>query len=242
MLITINHSERHKHSDMLRHLLTPQQSFLLHESMKNAETEVKSRVTLYECLELFTRREKLSADDMWYVLSTCTCTRVSRCRYCNRCKEHREATKKFDLWRLPDVLVIHLKRFKYKYSFISRQSACSAGADVALSRVFRDKLDFLIEFPLEGLDMSPYIVNPKKDGVIYDLYAVSVRTATLQETKKEICTDNSRITLVVWPVVITQPPFEYCSFFFSLSLLYSHLSASLTLCAGGGWSVVLLQR
>lgn len=34
-------------------------------------------------------------------------------RYCPNCKEFVQATKKFDLWRLPDVLVIHLKRFSY---------------------------------------------------------------------------------------------------------------------------------
>ena len=33
------------------------------------------------------------------------------CRYCPKCKEHREATKKLDIWALPPVLIIHLKRF-----------------------------------------------------------------------------------------------------------------------------------
>ena len=36
-----------------------------------------------------------------------------QCRYCPDCKEFVQATKKFDLWRLPDILVIHLKRFSY---------------------------------------------------------------------------------------------------------------------------------
>jgi len=34
-------------------------------------------------------------------------------RYCPQCKEFVQATKKFDLWKTPDVLVIHLKRFSY---------------------------------------------------------------------------------------------------------------------------------
>ena len=34
-------------------------------------------------------------------------------RYCPECKELKPATKKFDLWKLPQVLVIHLKRFSY---------------------------------------------------------------------------------------------------------------------------------
>jgi len=49
-------------------------------------------------------------------------------RYCPNCKEHQQATKKLDLWSLPPVLVVHLKRFSY-------------------SRYMRDKLDTLVEFP-----------------------------------------------------------------------------------------------
>lgn len=34
-------------------------------------------------------------------------------RYCPSCKVHQQATKKFDLWSLPKILVVHLKRFSY---------------------------------------------------------------------------------------------------------------------------------
>ncbi len=34
-------------------------------------------------------------------------------RYCPRCKAHVCADKKLDLWSLPEVLVVHLKRFSY---------------------------------------------------------------------------------------------------------------------------------
>lgn len=51
------------------------------------------------------------------------------CRYCPMCKKHQFATKKLDLWSLPEVLIIHLKRFSYtKYS--------------------REKLDTVVDFPL----------------------------------------------------------------------------------------------
>lgn len=62
----------------------------------------------------------------------CTCKFVFVyviCRYCPTCKRHQLATKKLDLWSLPEVLIIHLKRFSYtKYS--------------------REKLDTIVEFPL----------------------------------------------------------------------------------------------
>lgn len=50
-------------------------------------------------------------------------------RYCPNCKKHQQATKKFDLWSLPKILVVHLKRFSY-------------------SRYWRDKLDTAVEFPV----------------------------------------------------------------------------------------------
>ena len=53
-------------------------------------------------------------------------------RYCPRCKEHREATKQISVWRLPPVLIIHLKRFSF------------------LNLVMRDKIDKLVKFPLRS--------------------------------------------------------------------------------------------
>ena len=47
----------------------------------------------------FLQEEPLGPDDMWY---------------CPKCKEHRQATKKLELWRMPQVLVVHLKRFSYR--------------------------------------------------------------------------------------------------------------------------------
>ena len=44
---------------------------------------------------------------------------VYLCRYCAHCKESVQATRKLDLWRLPDVLVIHLNRFSYDRSEFS---------------------------------------------------------------------------------------------------------------------------
>ena len=42
--------------------------------------------------------EQLSQDDSWY---------------CQRCRMHVQANKKLDLWSLPEVLIMHLKRFNF---------------------------------------------------------------------------------------------------------------------------------
>ncbi|KAL6006522.1 ubiquitin-specific protease ubp10, partial [Asimina triloba] len=76
--------------------------------------------------------------------------------YCPSCKEHRQATKKLDLWRLPEILVVHLKRFSY-------------------NRYMKNKLDTFVSFPINNLDLSKYVKH--KDGTaqshVYELYAVS---------------------------------------------------------------------
>ncbi|KAI8052074.1 hypothetical protein BDF22DRAFT_689823 [Syncephalis plumigaleata] len=106
------------------------------------DNNAQGPLTLYRCLDEFTRAEQLGEDDSWY---------------CPQCKEHRQATKKFDLWRLPDTLVVHLKRF-------------------GQARGWRDKIDDLVEFPIEGLDLSKWIIGEQtsEDNLpIYDLYGVS---------------------------------------------------------------------
>lgn len=55
--------------------------------------------------------------------------------YCPSCKEFRQAEKTLEIWTLPDIMIFCLKRFSNV-------------------RHFRDKIDDLIEFPAEGLDMS----------------------------------------------------------------------------------------
>ncbi|KAL4803450.1 hypothetical protein BDV18DRAFT_153729 [Aspergillus unguis] len=99
----------------------------------------KRGVTLYECLDEFNKEEILSENDAWY---------------CPRCKEHRRASKKFELWKTPDILVMHLKRF-------------------SASRGFRDKLDVMVDFPVESLDLAGRVEAPEEGkSLVYDLFAV----------------------------------------------------------------------
>jgi len=114
----------------------------LHESCRVPEDkeEEATGVTLEKCLEMFTATEKLGPDDPWY---------------CSKCSEFQQATKKFDLWRMPPILVIHLKRFSYK------------------NRYWREKLESYVDYPIHDLDFSKYAYGPQTVPPIYDLYAVS---------------------------------------------------------------------
>lgn len=103
----------------------------------------KPTLQLKDCITQFTNAERLGADDPWY---------------CPKCKKHQQAIKKFDVWSLPKVLIIHLKRFSF-------------------SRSWRDKIDTLVEFPVEGLDMSNYVHNPEQKKpdkpMMYNLIGVA---------------------------------------------------------------------
>nr|XP_015211619.1 PREDICTED: ubiquitin carboxyl-terminal hydrolase 43 isoform X1 [Lepisosteus oculatus] len=111
--------------------------------------------TLDECFQLYTKEEQLAPDDAWK---------------CPHCKKLQQGMVKLSLWTLPDILILHLKRFR------------QVGER-------RNKLSTLVRFPLAGLDMAPHLVkrslspwpawkqpHPPSGGqqadVLYDLYAV----------------------------------------------------------------------
>eukprot|EP00004_Rigifila_ramosa_P018775 TRINITY_DN470_c0_g1_i6.p1 TRINITY_DN470_c0_g1~~TRINITY_DN470_c0_g1_i6.p1 ORF type:complete len:1007 (-),score=229.61 TRINITY_DN470_c0_g1_i6:88-3000(-) len=121
------------------------------ESFKKFEIDESAReeeggapadaITLQQCLALFETAEKLGEEDKWF---------------CPQCKDDKCATKKFDIQRLPAILVVHLKRFQY-------------------TKYFRDKIDTFVDFPVEGLDLSSLQRNMRdqQTSAIYDLFAVS---------------------------------------------------------------------
>jgi ubiquitin carboxyl-terminal hydrolase 4/11/15 len=122
-----------------------------HPSWTEAAKKLKAMrgtkgVTLDECFEQFTKPERLDEHNMWF---------------CSRCKEHVRAMKTMQLWRLPNILLVHLKRFEFKHA------------------LRRDKLDTLVDFPLDGLDMSVHCASARStnfvDGsvpALYDCFAV----------------------------------------------------------------------
>ena len=79
-------------------------------------------VSLLDCLDSFTKEEVLDGDEM---------------PTCERCKARRKCTKRYSLYRLPKILVVHLKRFSQ-------------------SDRFKQKLSSTVTFPLNGLNLSKY--------------------------------------------------------------------------------------
>jgi hypothetical protein len=109
-----------------------------HESSEKRENQLK--LTLYDCINSFTKPERLGKDDAWY---------------CSKCKDFRQATKKFDIWKAPEILIIHLKRFQ-----------------IVGNR--REKISIPVDFPLQGLSLKDIALDPSDSQPIYDLFAISV--------------------------------------------------------------------
>ncbi|KAG1940752.1 ubiquitin carboxyl-terminal hydrolase 43a isoform X2 [Pimephales promelas] len=110
--------------------------------------------TLDECFQLYTKEEQLAPDDAWK---------------CPHCKQMQQGMVKMSLWTLPDILILHLKRFRQ----VGKR---------------RNKLSSLIHFPVSALDMTPHVVKRSQSmrnlapwpstwkhgdtDFLYDLYAV----------------------------------------------------------------------
>eukprot|EP00066_Takifugu_rubripes_P029655 XP_011618921.1 PREDICTED: ubiquitin carboxyl-terminal hydrolase 19 isoform X2 [Takifugu rubripes] len=107
-----------------------------------SETARAGHFSLEQCLNLFTKPEVLAPEEAWY---------------CPKCQQHREASKQLLLWRLPNVLIIQLKRFSFR------------------SFIWRDKINDMVDFPIRNLDLSKFCIGMKDEmqqPPIYDLYAV----------------------------------------------------------------------
>lgn len=106
----------------------------------NIQLANKSAYTLTDCLRLFVQPEVLDKDNQWY---------------CSKCAKHQSAQRQMMLYKLPNILIIHLKRFKKD-----------------LSRVSFKKNQNFVDFPLDGLDMGPYMYGQDQKA-LYNLMGVS---------------------------------------------------------------------
>uniref|UniRef100_A0A1A9WDY2 ubiquitinyl hydrolase 1 n=1 Tax=Glossina brevipalpis TaxID=37001 RepID=A0A1A9WDY2_9MUSC len=106
-------------------------SVVEHESvpvLKLNKSNDTATLTLEQCLEHYTKAETLSAEDAWR---------------CPHCQQYLPVVKTLGLWSLPDILVVHFKRF--------RQHQVK-GANAA-------KLTTMVKFPLHSFDMTPHLAR-----------------------------------------------------------------------------------
>ncbi|KAL3287316.1 hypothetical protein HHI36_001791 [Cryptolaemus montrouzieri] len=96
-------------------------------------------VTLHDCLAAFFSTDELKGDNMYS---------------CEKCNKLRNGIKFSKVLQLPEVLCIHLKRFRHELMFSSKISSA-------------------VSFPLKGLEMRPYLHNDCISKITsYELFSV----------------------------------------------------------------------
>ena len=84
-------------------------------------------------------------------------------------KQTTSVYKKTDFWNFPKILVITLQRFETNYSNSGHSQTNYSGQNQEIH--ISKKMD-LVDFPLENLDLSKYVVGYNARKYIYDLYGV----------------------------------------------------------------------
>ncbi|XP_048773009.1 ubiquitin carboxyl-terminal hydrolase 20-like isoform X2 [Ostrea edulis] len=95
-------------------------------------------ITLQDCLAAFFSADELKGDNMYS---------------CEKCKKLRNGVKFSKVLELPEILCIHLKRFRHEF--------------------YSSKISSYVSFPLDSLDMKKYLHRDCSSQVtMYDLHAV----------------------------------------------------------------------
>ncbi len=80
-----------------------------------------------------------------------------------------------DIYKLPNILIIQLKRFNKDGGGRSRYGYSGVGMIVGSS-----KNSDTVDFPIDGLDMTRYVLDPHTgESTVYDLYAISNHSGSL---------------------------------------------------------------
>eukprot|EP00088_Acartia_fossae_P020500 TRINITY_DN22079_c0_g2_i3.p1 TRINITY_DN22079_c0_g2~~TRINITY_DN22079_c0_g2_i3.p1 ORF type:complete len:592 (+),score=155.44 TRINITY_DN22079_c0_g2_i3:376-2151(+) len=107
----------------LRYLAGAERSWREHTSVSASRRAATEPITLGKCLEAFTQEEHLGENEKVY---------------CSNCKKEQMALKKLQIWRLPPILIIHLKRFQ-----------CVNNKWIKSHKI--------VDFPITGLDFTDYL-------------------------------------------------------------------------------------
>nr|CAH7737522.1 unnamed protein product [Callosobruchus chinensis] len=97
-------------------------------------------LTLEECLRDYTEAETLT--DAWR---------------CPHCQQYQPVVKTLDMWSLPEILIVHFKRFRHA------------------------KLTTMVDFPVTRLDMSPHLAAKRRTSSAPPLSQPAPPTAPLAD-------------------------------------------------------------
>ncbi|KAL4474713.1 hypothetical protein ABPG72_002306 [Tetrahymena utriculariae] len=136
------------------------------ESQRSSKEVSSNSADLYDCIDAFVKKEQLEKGNEWY---------------CSKCKRHVLASKQMEIYNTPKILIVHLKRFKSgNVRNFGRYYFESGGK----------KINDLIDFPIENLDMTKYVLGSNGKPQIYDLFAVSQHYGSMGGGHYTACAQN----------------------------------------------------
>ncbi|XP_050395581.1 ubiquitin carboxyl-terminal hydrolase 32, partial [Patella vulgata] len=122
--------------DVTRGQITQAECLVDHVTMNDLRPD--EPVTIYDCFTAFTQCEVLDEQNPWF---------------CPQCRKNQCANKRMTVWRYPDTLIVHLKRFVF-HEFSST------------------KIDNPVIFPQKNLQLTDFLSGPKNNDLQYDLYSI----------------------------------------------------------------------
>lgn len=114
----------------LRYQSTREKAWVEHGSVAACRAEAARAIDLASCLRAFT-----------------SCERLEQRYHCAHCRSAQPATKKLQIWRLPPILVVHLKRFQYvNNKWIKSQK--------------------VVNFPFQDFDPTAYLASVPQETIL----------------------------------------------------------------------------
>ncbi|XP_026740853.1 ubiquitin carboxyl-terminal hydrolase 32-like isoform X3 [Trichoplusia ni] len=140
----------------LRYQSTREKAWVEHPSLALCAAEAVRAVDLRSCLRAFTSSERLEQ------------------RYhCAHCRSAQPATKKLQIWRLPPILIVHLKRFQYvNNKWIKSQK--------------------VVNFPFHDFDPTDYLASVPQETILRhtEILTLRRRSSLVDDTISESDSDQ----------------------------------------------------
>ncbi|CAG9103751.1 unnamed protein product [Plutella xylostella] len=125
-------------------IVSPYYAYIEHSSVRSVAAEAARPIDLDHCLSAFTAEERLEQP-----------------YHCDGCRSAQPATKKLQIWRLPPILIVHLKRFQYvNNKWIKSQK--------------------VVNFPFEDFDPTAYLASVPQETILRHKELLK-RTSTFHE-------------------------------------------------------------
>ncbi|CAD8146174.1 unnamed protein product [Paramecium pentaurelia] len=119
-------------------------------TLQTSNQSLQQTITLNDCLNQFCQEEVLGVGNEWY---------------CSKCKKHQKAKKQMQIYKAPQIMILHLKRFR-STRVTQFYGTYSVGGVT--------KIVQYVDFPLENFNIQPFILEKEsQQPYVYDLFAVS---------------------------------------------------------------------